>query len=835
MFETTNAASAMPPNGPSQAAALGYWANKLQRFRHGGPTFGHPGPPAGYRPAEYRYERVAKSYDKPGSLPVSLEVIGLAAFCLVLQRYNGGEDALVATEYGIAYCPAGEGTDSTAFLQEVRGELDRCRANGPLNVDVTAAALGLSPKDFVSLFKVGFVRSAQMLDPTLAPELVLALRDHGKRIELEFTFDPAKYPEFLIERMCEHVFTSMTVLRGQQATSLGSVNFLSDAERTQIVLGFNSSVCHRPENATLHGLVERQAAQQPLADAVIYADSVLNYGELNERANRIATRLLQVFQVRPGESVGIMVNRSEQAIIALLGILKSGAAYVPIHTQHPWLVVRSMIENAGVKVLIVDSDSIGAVAAFDGALIVLDVELDALEPVYDNLSLDVRDGNTAYVIHTSGSTGRPKGVMVPHRAIVNTILWRNEFYQLGPQDVNLQMPSLAFDSSVVDIFCVLVAGGTLVIPEEDLRLNPRYLTEIIGKHGVTTMIVTPSHYKLLLADLPHAARNFRCVTLAGEAVTNEMLRAHAENLPGVGLFNEYGPAENAVCTTACVLSETESVSIGVPIPNVQVFVLDEHGRVCPIGVAGEMCLGGVGLATGYCSQPELTAERFIDHPVPEWRPGRVYRTGDRAYWRPDGTLEYVGRIDNQVKIRGVRIEIDEIEGAIARYPEICGAAVICEEDPSGLKYLAAYVASPITVSQAELRNHLRTVLPLYAMPDVFVFMNELPLNLNGKIDRNLLRERRRAAGNMQAGNSSASVLETTLLAIARDVLRRAALGPDDNFFDSGANSLRVMELLGRIRGELQCDLAPTGIYAYPTASALAERLSKQRRRDANEQ
>jgi amino acid adenylation domain-containing protein len=829
MFETTNAASAMPPDGPSQAAALGYWANKLQRFRHGGPTLGHPGPPAGYRPAEYRYERVAKSYDKPGSLPVSLEVIGLAAFCLVLQRYNGGEDALVATEYGIAYCPADAATDCRTFLQEVRAELAQCRANGPLDVEATAEALGLARKDFVSLFKVGLVRSARTVDPALAPGLMLALREHGKRIELEFIFDTSKYPEFLLDRMCEHVFTCMTVLRAEQDTLLGTVNFLSDTERTQIVCEFNSSACSRPQNVTLHGLVERQAALHPLADAVIHADSVLSYAQLNEGANRVATRLLRAFQVRPGESVGIMVNRSEQAIIALLGILKSGAAYVPIHTQHPWLVVRSMIENAGVKVLIVDSDSIGAVAAFDGALIVLDVELDALEPVYDNLSLDVPDGNTAYVIHTSGSTGRPKGVMVPHRAIVNTILWRNEFYQLGPQDVNLQMPSLAFDSSVVDIFCVLVAGGTLVIPEEDLRLNPRYLTEIIDKHGVTTMIVTPSHYKLLLADLPHAARSLRCVTLAGEAVTNEMLRAHAEHLPGVGLFNEYGPAENAVCTTACVLSETESVSIGVPIPNVQVFVLDEHGRVCPLGVAGEMCLGGVGLATGYCNQPELTAERFIDHPVPEWRPGRVYRTGDRAYWRPDGTLEYVGRIDNQVKIRGVRIELDEIEGAIARHPAVRGAAVICEEDPSGLKYLVAYVASPMTVSQAELRNHLRAVLPLYAMPDVFVLMDELPLNLNGKIDRNLLRERRAAAGNTQAGNSSASVLETKLLATARDVLRRVTLRLDDNFFDSGANSLRVMELLGRIRGELHCDLAPTGIYAYPTARLLAERLSKLRK------
>ena len=611
------------------------------------------------------------------------------------------------------------------------------------------------------------------------------------------------------------------------------MSVLSAAERAQLVVGFNSVVCERPKNATLHSLVEQQVARQPQAAAVIYANSMLNYGELNERANRIAKCLLKTFHVRPGESVGMMVDRSEKAIVAMLGILKAGAAYVPMHSRNPWAITRSMIDNAAVNVLIVDSHSIGGATTFDGALLVLDVELDRLAPVYDNPSLDIPDANTAYVIHTSGSTGRPKGVMVSHRAIINTVLWRNEFYQIGPQDVNLQMPSLAFDSSVVDVFCVLAAGGTLVIPREDLRLNARYLTEVIGKHGVTTLIITPSHYKLLVAELRDTARSLRCVTLAGEAVTSKMLKDHAASLPGVRLFNEYGPAENAVCTTACVLSEADSVSIGAPIPNVQVFVLDEQGHPCPIGVAGEMYLGGAGLATGYCGQPELTAERFMGNPLPEWPAGRLYRTGDRACWRPDGRLEYIGRIDNQVKIRGVRIELDAIESAIARYRGVCGAAVICEEDSSGLKYLVACVAAPTTVSEAELRDDLRAVLPLYALPDVFVFMSELPLNPNGKIDRVVLRERLGSARVTQDGNSSASALETTLLSMARDVLGRATLALDDNFFDWGANSMRVMELLGRIRAELQCDLAPTGIYAYPTARQLAQGLSKQQGRDAN--
>lgn len=762
-----------------------------------------------------RHAYVERSYDAPDAQRFSLEVMGLAAFCLVLKRYRDGEDGPVMTAHGTTHCPVDDAANCQAFLEQVSVALHECRTIGPRDPGQSAAT-------------VGYAYADRAVTPPTYAGLFFSLIDQGTRLGIQLTCAVAKYPEFLLDRMCEHLLTAILLLRDRPDAALGTVDFLSPGERAQIVNGFNSRVSARPSGATLHGLVESQAARFPQAKAVVHGKFALTYGELNERANRIAAYLRNTFQVVPGAFVGIMLTRSEKAVAALLGILKAGAAYVPIHSEHPWTVVRSIIENAGIKVLIVDSHSIGAVSAFAGALLVLDVELEALEPARDNPALDIPDWNTAYVMHTSGSTGKPKGVMVPHHAIVNTILWRNEFYGFGPEDVNLQMPALAFDSSVVDVFCVLCAGGTLVLPEENLRLDARYLTGMIAGHGVTTLIVTPSHYKLLVADLSDAVRSLRCLTLAGEAVTNEMLRQHIEHLPGVELFNEYGPAENAVCTCACVLEEHAPVTIGAPIPNVQVFVLDASQRICPIGVTGELYLGGIGLASGYCNQPELTAERFIDHPVPEWRPGRVYRTGDRAHWRPDGTLEYVGRVDNQVKIRGVRIEIDEVEGAIERHCAVCAAAVVCEEDGAGLKYLLACVASPVALDAAGLREHLRAILPVYAVPDVFVFMPELPLNLNGKIDRQRLREQLRSArADAAAGSPAASGLETQLLALARDVLRRATLGPDANFFDSGANSLRVMEFLGRIRAELHYELAPMGIYASPTVRQLAERLSKQ--------
>ncbi|HEY6925097.1 MAG TPA: non-ribosomal peptide synthetase [Steroidobacteraceae bacterium] len=766
--------------------------------------------------SKLRHACVQRCCDIPGRLPLPLEVMGFAAFCLVLKRYHGGEDVPVMTGRGVIRCALDDAIDCQAFLAQVRLALHEPREIGPLDGgdgDDNAPTVGFCADEAAA--------------PPAGTSLCFRLLDHDTRLGIELTSDAVRYPEFMLERMCEHLLTTILQLRDRPTAPLGTVEFLSAAERTRIVKEFNSRARERPRGATLHGLVESQAARAPLAKAVVHKDFALTYEDLNERANRIAVYLSKTFRVAPGECVGIMLARSEKAVAALLGILKAGAAYVPIHPEHPWTVVRHMVENAGIRVLIVDSQSLGAVSAFEGALLVLDVELETLEPVRGNPALDIPDGNTAYVMHTSGSTGRPKGVMVPHRAIVNTILWRNEFYGLGPDDVNLQMPSLAFDSSVLDVFCVLCAGGTLVLPEEDLRLNARYLTGMIAKHAVTTLIVTPSHYKLLVADLSDAVHSLRCLTLAGEAVTNEMLRQHAVHLPGVRLFNEYGPAENAVCTSACVLEENAPVTIGAPIPNVQVFVLDERRRICPIGVAGEIYLGGVGLGSGYCNQPELTAERFIDHPVPEWQPGKAYRTGDRAYWRPDGTLEYVGRVDNQVKIRGVRIEIDEVEGAIECHSAVSTAAVVCEEDAAGLKYLLACVAAPVAVDETELRGHLREILPAYAVPDVFVFMPELPLTLNGKLDRQRLREQLRSAPTATVDCSTTSSLETRLLAMARDVLRRPTLGPDENVFDSGGNSLRVMELLGRIRAELHCELAPMGIYASPTVRQLAERLSKQ--------
>jgi bacitracin synthase 3 len=400
----------------------------------------------------------------------------------------------------------------------------------------------------------------------------------------------------LARQLAAHVARAIEWLAAYDRRPLSEFELLSVDERRCVGSGVHGAHVPAPEGLTLHGLVAAQAARSPDAVAVFFRDVELTYRRLDQQANQIASVLRRDFHVTTGGIVGVMMERSEKMVVALYGVMKAGAAYVPINPRHPWETVRYMLENAGISVLIVDAESIAAAASFSGELFVVDLELPGAAAAPDP-GVPVADSDLAYVIYTSGSTGRPKGVAIEHRAIVNTILWRNAFYGIDSTDVNLQVPSFAFDSSVVDIFCVLTAGGTLVIPDEDLRLDARGLIALSVARGVTSCIVTPSYYKLLVTELGGAVPSLQWITLAGESATPDLVAAHLEGLPGVALYNEYGPTENAVCSTACRLDTVEAiVPIGRPIANVKVFILDREFRLCPLGVPGEVFLGGIGLA-----------------------------------------------------------------------------------------------------------------------------------------------------------------------------------------------------------------------------------------------
>ncbi|MGH7488181.1 MAG: non-ribosomal peptide synthetase, partial [bacterium] len=375
------------------------------------------------------------------------------------------------------------------------------------------------------------------------------------------------------------------------------------------------------------------------------------------------------------------------------------------------------------------------------------------------------------------------------------------------------MPAFAFDSSVVDIFCCLTSGGKLVIPEEDLRLDAQYIKRLIRDQRVTRFIVTPSYYTLLNRELEKTA-GIRSATVAGEDIPLELVADHHKHLPGVRLINEYGPTENAVCSTACELIEgLTRVHIGGPIPNTQAFVLDQDLRLVPIGVPGEIYLAGAGLARGYVNQPALTDERFLPCSIPEF-PGRMYRTGDWGRWRSDGTLEFLGRVDNQVKIRGFRIELNEVEHALLKHPCVEMASVLCKQDQNGNKYLAAYAGSPRLTPASELSDWVRRLLPYYMVPDAIHVMAKLPLNLNGKVDTAALTKLPDFERATDAAAQVSTETQESLLALCSAVFQQGQVGLDDNFFALGANSLLVMEMVSRIRAGLKASIELHDIYTY---------------------
>jgi len=815
---------------PAADSHASYWVEKLGRFRHG------PRLLPGVLPAGRACVSAVHVSRPSAAAGASAETIGLAAFVLVLSRYNGGEPLVIASpasgDKGLIFFASSAGSDNQPadrFLECIRAELEESRRHQPCRLEDVASGLALTTSELErALLQLGFAfgPAEPVAGVRARAGVVLYAEPRGRDLHLEVTVNAAAYSPTLLPQMAAHISRAAEWLAGAKGAPLSQFKLLSADEEREIARHSNGPRVALDKGLTLHGLVAAQAARTPGATAVMYGDIEVSYAALDAQANHLATMLRRDFGVTPGARVGVMMERSEQTVAALYGVMKAGAAYVPINPRHPWETIRYMLENAVISVLIVDSESIASASSFAGQLLVIDIELretpDAADP-----AVPVSEDDLAYVIYTSGSTGRPKGVAIQHRAIVNTVLWRNDFYGIGPSDVNLQIPSFAFDSSVVDIFCVLVAGGRLIIPDEEMRLDARRLLELSIERGVTSCIVTPSYYKLLVGELAGAVPSLRCVTLAGESATPELVAAHLETLPGVALFNEYGPTENAVCSTACRLeTPVATVPIGRPIWNVAVLILDAAGRLAPIGVPGEIFLGGAGVARGYLNQETLTAERFVPSPVPAVCGGTLYKTGDRACWALDGSLEFLGRLDNQVKIRGFRIELDEVEQALRLHPDVRHAAVLCKEDAQGAKYLAGYVEGPAELTRPQLREHVGTRLPYYMIPDALVVMPQLPLNLNGKIDRTSLGRLDDFSTRGEVDIASLSPVQAILIGLWADVLKRGQIALDDNFFAMGGNSLRVMEVTSRIRGELAPGIELLDIYTYPTVRELADRLAQ---------
>ncbi len=653
-------------------------------------------------------------------------------------------------------------------------------------------------------------------------------RGSGMELRLDFFYSTALFDRETMRRWMQHFTTLLERLVANPEHPIASYSLLTDTEREELLIGWNATQAPPPESALLHERVEAQVRRTPEAVAVVYGDDELTYQELDRQANQVA-HYLHTLGVGPEVLVGLCMDRSLEIVVALLGILKAGGAYVPLDPRYPKDRLGAILEEAQVSLVLTDGESATSLPPH-GAKVVnleMDAERIARESVETPSSTGCPD-NLIYVIFTSGSTGKPKGVMATHRGLCNRITWMQEAYPLTVADRVLQKTPISFDVSAWEFFWPLVAGARLVMARPKGHQDPAYLAGVIAAAGITTMHFVPSMLQSFL-DLPGVAActSLRQVFCSGEELPNELCERFFAHLStsGVNLHNLYGPTEASIDVTAWTCRAgwpRRRVPIGRPIANTQIYILDSLLQPCPIGVPGELCIGGVGVARGYLQQPGLTAESFIPHPFSD-EGARLYKTGDRARYLPDGNIEFLGRTDHQVKIRGFRIELGEIEAALSQYAAVREAVVVAREDAPGEKRLVAYLVPKDTqgIPVDALRAFVKTKLPDHMVPNAFIELPILPLTPSGKVDRRGLPAPGHARPALERTYvEPRTMTEKAIASIWTEVLGIERVGIHDDFFDLGGHSLQGTRVITRIRSVFRVELTLNQLFETPTVAGL---------------
>jgi amino acid adenylation domain-containing protein len=659
-------------------------------------------------------------------------------------------------------------------------------------------------------------------------DVTLELVDVGGVYQGHLKYKADLFSVDTVSAFADHYIRLLGALVATPDTRISRAPLLSPAEQSMILREWNDTARDYPRDVCLHELITAQVDRTPDAIAVVFEGQRLTYRELDRRANQLA-HYLQKRGVTAETRVGICLDRSVEMIIGLLGILKAGAAYVPLDPSYPKARLAFMLDDTGAGILLSQKHLEPLLQSASSEIVWLDADWKHIaNESKDRPEQRVRANHLAYVIYTSGSTGRPKGALIEHRSVVNQLLWMQDKFQLTASDAFLQKAPFSFDASVWEFFMPLLAGARLVIARPEGQKDPGYLIDIITSEQVTIIHFVPSMLRIFLG----AAGVERCTSLrdvlgAGEALPLDLVaRFHA--CSAATLHNLYGPTE----TTVSVLSWTfprhddrAVVPIGRPAANTQCYILDRNLQPVPVGVPGELYIGGIQVGRGYHNRPELTAERYIPDPFNYESHGRLYKSGDLCRFRRDGSIEFLGRIDQQVKIRGFRIELGEIETALKTNPDIRESTVCIREDVPGEQRLVAYFTprNGAQPSGAELKAALRSSLPEYMVPTIFVQMESMPLSPNGKLNRNALPVPMELPVS-QGHTEPRDAVERMIADAWRDVLGLEKIGMHDNFFDLGGHSLSAVRLLANLRAAFQLDLPLRCIFLDPTVAGLAKKL-----------
>jgi amino acid adenylation domain-containing protein len=673
-------------------------------------------------------------------------------------------------------------------------------------------------------------------------DLTLYLYEHSHGVSGVFEYATDLFDKETIERMAGHFRTLLEGIVVDPDCLIRQLPLLSEAEKQRLLVQWNQTAAEYPRDRCLHELFEEQAERKPDAIALVYEGRLLTYAELNCRANQLA-QYLRDKDVGPDRLVAICVERSLDMVVGLMGILKAGGAYVPLDPNYPIERLQYMLRDAAPRVLLTQERLRERLPATTAEVITLDNDWDVIAQQPSNnlkeTSLDLRSYHLAYVIYTSGSTGEPKGVMVEHRNVTRLFAATEKWFDFNDRDVWSLFHSFAFDFSIWELWGALLYGGRVVVVPYLTARSAQEFYDLLCEEGVTVLNETPSAFAQLIDAQGQSPKehSLRVVIFGGEALELRTLQLWVERngAERPRLVNMYGITETTVHVTYRPLTEAEVQSdggslIGKPIPDLKAYLLDHHRQPVPIGVIGEIYVGGAGIARGYLNRPELTAERFISDPFSTNAQARMYKTGDLGRWRADGTIEYLGRNDDQVKIRGFRIELGEIEAQLARYAPVKEVVVVAREDIPGEKRLVAYITrrDESDLSLEELREHLMAVLPEYMVPSAFVMIERFPLTPNGKLDRRALPVPALGAYVSRQYEAPQGEVEQTLAGIWQELLHVERVGRQDNFFKLGGHSLVATQVIVRIRSALSIEMPIKALFEFPTIEKLSAYLRRER-------
>ncbi|MEE4564544.1 amino acid adenylation domain-containing protein [Paenibacillus polymyxa] len=654
----------------------------------------------------------------------------------------------------------------------------------------------------------------------------------GKELKVKFGYNSIAYQASDIQRIELHLKQIAEQVVSNPHMDVDDIDLLSGEEKHRILRDFNDTDALYPQSQTIQQLFEEQAALTPNRLAAAFADGRLTYLELNERANRLA-RVLRMKGVQTGQIVGIAAYRSPEMLVGIMAILKAGGAYLPINPEDPLERIQYIAGNSGASILLVQQEIQSTLKDLSQNISVLAIGADwATEKT--NLEPYSGPEDVAYVIYTSGSTGKPKGVMIRHTSIVNRLHWMQKKYPIGVGDIILQKTPYTFDVSVWELFWWAIAGASVYFLPPDGEKDPKLLVNTVAEQKITTLHFVPSMLSVFLEYVEqHQAEgklsSIKRVFASGEALTVKQARRFNTLLRkpnGTTLHNLYGPTEATVDATWFDCpdgDDLQSIPIGKPIDNNRLYILDQEGRLLPVGIPGELYIAGTGVAQGYINQPDLTDERFTDSPFVIGE--RMYKTGDLAKWLPDGNVEYLGRTDHQVKIRGYRIETGEIEKVLLSHHDIREAVVLSRKDQEDETYLCAYIVSDRELLTQEIRSYLKASLPLYMVPAHLIQIAAIPLTTNGKVNRGALPEPHHVIRE-QGFVAPRTDTETRLVRLWEDILHVSPIGVHSHFFELGGHSLKATILIGKIIREFQVELPMREIFEYPTVESMSKLIER---------